>query len=82
MDNKYRIVGVQKDKGGEIQAYKLDNDMVLSKKEAVDLVKEGSIEGVLVSMSKLGEEYLRSNPDSITNNNLDRLPIINDNLKI
>lgn len=82
MDKKHKIIGVQKDKGGEIQAYKLDDNRVLSKKEAVDLAKEGSIEGVLVSMSKLGEEYLRSNPDSTTNNNLDNMPIINDNLKI
>ncbi|SHH85011.1 DUF3892 domain-containing protein [Clostridium grantii] len=82
MDRKYKIVAVQKDKGGEIQSYKLDNDKILSKKEAVDLAKDGAIEGVLVSMSKLGEEYLRSNPDSVSDNNLDNLPIIGDNLMI
>ncbi|WP_461204708.1 DUF3892 domain-containing protein [Clostridium sp. DL1XJH146] len=79
---KKEIVGIKKDNKGEIIGYKLDDDRLVSKVEAVELAKQGEIKGVTIATSKLGEEYLRSNPDSSRGNNLDNLPIVIDNLMI
>lgn len=73
------ITRVVKDNGGEITAYEFENGDIVSKEQAVMLTKQGSISGVSVSTSKKGEEFLRSLPDSDKSNNLDSLPVIDDN---
>lgn len=52
---------------------------IVSKEQAVALAKQGSIGGVSISTSKKGEEFLRSLPDGDKRNNLDNLPVIDDN---
>ena len=73
------ITRVVKDNGGEITAYELENGDIVSKEQAVMLAKQGNISGVSTSTSKKGEEFLRSLPDSNKSNNLDSLPVIDDN---
>ncbi|MCB2289549.1 DUF3892 domain-containing protein [Clostridium sp. CS001] len=51
---------------------------IVSKEQAVTLAKQGSIGGVSISTSKKGEEFLRSLPDGDKRNNLDNLPVIDD----
>ena len=70
------IQGVVKDSSGEITAYKLENGEVLMKEEAVALAKQGAIRGVSISVSKYGEEFLKSLPDGDKRNNLDNMPVI------
>ena len=74
----HMISRVAKDSGGEITAYELENGEV-SKEQAVLLAKQGNISGVSVSISKKGEEFLKSLPDQDKSNNLDSLPVIDDN---
>ncbi|MCJ7691386.1 MAG: DUF3892 domain-containing protein [Clostridiaceae bacterium] len=73
------ITRVVKDNGGEITAYEFENGDIVSKEQAVMLAKQGNISGVSTSTSKKGEEFLRSLPDGNKSNNLDSLPIIDDN---
>lgn len=78
-NSSYRITRVVKDNQGEITAYEFENGDIVSKEQAVMLTKHGSISGVSVSTSRKGEEYLRSLPDDDKSNNLDSLPVIDDN---
>jgi len=73
------ISRVAKDNKGEITAYELENGEIISKDQAVLLAKQGNIGGVSVATSKKGEDFLRSLPDGDKNNNLDSLPVIDDN---
>jgi len=73
------ISKVAKDSQGEITAYELENGEIVSKEQAVSLAKQGNISGVSVATSKKGEEFLRSLPDGDKTNNLDSLPVIDDN---
>ena len=73
------ITRVVKDNGGEITAYEFESGDIVSKEQAVLLAKQGNIGGVSISTSKRGEEFLRSLPDGDKTNNLDSLPIIDDN---
>lgn len=72
--SKHQIQGIIRDEKGEITAYQLETGEILNKEQAVMYTKEGSIEGVSVSKSKNGEEFLRSLPDNTPNNNLENLP--------
>lgn len=80
MDNKnttqHEIKAVLKDNGGEITGYKIEDGSTISKDQAVDMAKQGSIKSVIVSRSKTGEEFLKSTPDNDKNNNLDSLPVV------
>lgn len=73
------ITSILKDSNGEISGYQLENGQILTKAQGVSMAKEGQIEHVTVSTSKLGEEYLRSTPDEYSNNNLNNLPSITEN---
>jgi hypothetical protein len=73
------ITRVVKDNGGEITAYEFENGDIVSKEQAVMLAKQGNISGVSTSTSRKGEEFLRSLPDSNKSNNLDSLPVIDNN---
>ena len=83
MNNKessaHMISRVVKDNSGEITAYEFENGDIVSKEQAVILAKQGNIGGVSISTSKKGEEFLRSLPDGDKTNNLDSLPVIDDN---
>lgn len=73
------ITSVLKDSSGEISGYQLENGRILSKAEGVAMAKQGLINYVTISTSKLGEEYLRSTPDEYTDNNLGALDSITNN---
>lgn len=76
------ITGVTKGSNQEITGYQLENGQIVSKAEGVAMAKQGLVEYVNVSVSKTGEEYLRSLPDEYSGNNLDNLPVINTDNKI
>jgi hypothetical protein len=61
---------------GEIVGYELSNGERISKEQGVKMAKDGQISGVGVSVSRKGEEYLRSLPDEDESNNLNSLPTI------
>ena len=73
------ISRVAKDNQGEITAYEFENGEIVSKEQAVMLAKQGNIGGVSITTSKKGEEFLKSLPDGDKANNLDSLPVIDDN---
>ena len=75
----HRITRVVKDNQGEITAYEFENGDIVSKEQVVMLAKHGSITGVSISTSRKGEEFLRSLRDDDKSNNLDSLPVIDDN---
>ena len=53
----------------------LSDGRVIDKPEAVNLAKEGGIQGVGIS-NRNGNEYIKSLPDDTENNNLSNLPSI------
>ncbi|MFA9397105.1 MAG: DUF3892 domain-containing protein [Clostridiaceae bacterium] len=76
-NGSHKIQGIIKDSKGEITAYKLEDGSTVDKVQGVIMAKEGRISDVLVSKSKMGEEFLRSIPDGDKTNNLDDLPTEN-----
>lgn len=68
-----RIEKVRKNAEGDITDVMM-NGNIYSINQAIMLAQDGIIEGVNVSRARSGEEYLRSNPDEGTGNNLDNLP--------
>ncbi len=67
-----RIVGLVKE-NGRITGYKLSDQSIVSKPNAVNLAKQGQIAGVGIA-HRGDTEYLKSIPDSSENNNLSNLP--------
>lgn len=61
---------------GEITGYELSNGEKITKERGVELAKSGLISGVSVSTSRKGEEYLRSLRDDDESNNLNSLPVV------
>lgn len=74
--NASHITGLIKE-GGSVTGYQLSNGSCVSKEEGVALAKEGEIKGVGVA-HRNGKEYLKSLPDGSENNNLSKLPTVND----
>jgi hypothetical protein len=74
MIDQSRIVKVKKNTSGDITDVMLENGNVFSINEAIMMAKDNKIEGVNVSVSKSGREYLRSNPNGTDSDNLDSLP--------
>ena len=70
--SKKRISKVRKNNKGTIVAYFVDRLGWLSKNEAIRLTEQGKIDAV-VSVSRAGNAYLKSRPDSIPANKLDNL---------
>ena len=68
------ITALKKD-GGHVTGYQLSDGRVIDKPEAVNLAKEGGIQGVGIS-NRNGNEYLKSLPDDTENNNLSNLPSV------
>ncbi len=72
--NAKQIVGLVK-KGGKITGYKLSDESIVTKNNAVQMAKQGEIKGVGVA-HRGDTEYLKSIPDENENNNLGNLPTI------
>ena len=72
--NAKRIVGLVK-QGGKVTGYKLSDDSIISKPQAVSMAKQGEIADVGTAHRK-DSEYLKSIPDGSENNNLGNLPSV------
>ncbi|MDO5559009.1 MAG: DUF3892 domain-containing protein [Oscillospiraceae bacterium] len=68
------ITGLVKE-GGKVCGYRLSDDTILDKSQAIELARQGGIEGVGIS-HRGDTEYLKSIPDGIENNNLSSLPTV------
>ncbi len=68
------IIGVLKS-GGQITGYKLADESIIMKDQAVDMARKGLIAGVGIAHNK-DTEYLKSIPDGTEANNLSNLPVI------
>lgn len=68
-----QIVAVQKNENGNITAVQTESGRVLGYDQALAEAKAGRLAHVDV-FHKYGREILRSEPDGIRENNLDRLP--------
>jgi len=75
MNDKTRIIRVKKNSDGDIIDVMIENGNVYSIDDAIMMAKDGIIEGVNVGRAKNGREFLRSDPNSLQNDNLDNLPI-------
>lgn len=69
-----RIVGLVK-QSGRVTGYKLSDDSIVTKPQAVAMAKQGQIAGVGIAHRK-DNEYLKSIPDGSENNNLGNLPSV------
>lgn len=69
-----RIVGLVK-QSGRVTGYKMSDDSIVSKSQAVTMAKQGQIAGVGIAHRK-DNEYLKSIPDGSENNNLGNLPSV------
>ncbi len=69
-----RITGLIK-QSGRITGYRLSDDTVLDKQQAVSLARQGGIAGVGIA-HRGDTEYLKSIPDGSENNNLGNLPSV------
>lgn len=74
MKDKAKIIKVKKNTDGDITDVMLENGNVYSVNDVIGMAKHGIIEGVNVGRAKNGREFLRSNPNSFTSDNLDNLP--------
>lgn len=73
MRDKAKIIKVRKNPQGDITDVMLENGNIYSVDEAISMAKHGIIEGVNVGRAKNGREFLRSNPNNLTNDNLDNI---------
>lgn len=69
-----RIVGLVKEKG-KVTGYKLSDNTVLSKADAVSVARQGGISGVGIA-HRGDTQYLKAIPDGSENNNLGNLPSV------
>ena len=69
-----RIVGLVKT-SGRITGYRLSDNSIIEKQQAVDMAKQGQIAGVGIA-HRGDTEYLKSIPDGSENNNLGALPSV------
>lgn len=72
--NAKRIVGLVKE-GGRITGYKLSDETLVSKPEAVSMAKQGQIAGVGIA-HRGDTEYLKAIPNGSENDNLGNLPSV------
>lgn len=68
------ITGLVK-KGGRVTGYRLSDNTVLEKEQAVELARQGGIAGVGIA-HRGDTEYLKSIPDGSDSNNLSSLPTV------
>jgi hypothetical protein len=72
--NAHKITGLVK-KSGKIIGYRLSDNTVLEKAQAVQLARQGGIIGVGIA-HRGDTEYLKSIPDDSEDNNLSNLPSV------
>ncbi|WP_242830399.1 DUF3892 domain-containing protein [Clostridium thermobutyricum] len=72
--NLESVTKVMTKDGRYASGYELSNGEVVSVDEAVRMAKNGEIKDVVVSVTRNGDEYLRSTPDDDESNNLSNLP--------
>lgn len=70
---KERIIAVQKNKEGDIIAFKTESGRELDYLTALDEAKGGKLAHIDV-FHKYGRDIIRSEPDGTKENNLDQLP--------
>lgn len=76
MKSTTSIIKVRKNNEGDITDVMLENGNVYSINEAITMARDGLIDGVNVSRAKNGREYLRSDPNGTTKDNVDNLPAL------
>lgn len=69
-----RIVGLIRE-SGKITGYKLSDESIVSKSDAVQMAKQGKIAGVGIA-HRGDTEYLKSIPNQNENDNLGNLPAV------
>lgn len=74
VSNARSITGLVK-QGGRVTGYRLSDNTVLEKVQAVQLARQGGIAGVGIA-HRGDTEYLKSIPDGSEGNNLSNLPSI------
>ena len=68
------IIAVRKDENGDNVEFKLDNNKVVGLSEAITMCENGELPDYNVGTSKSGTQFIRSNRDDTTSNNLDEMP--------
>lgn len=76
MEEELRIVGVAEDDKGANTHYELTDGRALTREEAVQLHKNGQLQGYHIYLRN-GVEYLRDDPDSSIEDNIDEQKSIN-----
>lgn len=69
-----QVIGLVK-QGGRVTGYKLSDNTIVEKPQAVVMAKQGEIKGVAIA-HRGDNEYLKAIPDSSENNNLGNLPSV------
>ena len=77
--NAKEIIGLVK-QGGKVTGYKLSDQSLVSKSQAVDMAKQGHIAGVGIA-HRGNTEYLKSIPNGSENDNLGNLPSVSPETK-
>ncbi|WP_304507246.1 DUF3892 domain-containing protein [Anaerotignum sp.] len=75
--NAKKITGLLK-QSGKIKGYQLSDNTLIDKDDAIELARQGGIEGVGIA-HRGNTEYLKSIPDGTEDNNLSHLPTISVN---
>jgi hypothetical protein len=68
------FVAVRKNGDGDLTSFKTSSGRELQYEEALQAVKNGTIQGVNAFKGKDGELYIRGDADGDPTNNLDNLP--------
>jgi hypothetical protein len=69
-----KIVKVRKNEDGDITNVLTSTGEELDVSKAVALAKMGTVESVVVSKNRNGNDVIKSSPNSTTEDNLDNLP--------
>lgn len=70
-----RIVGRKEDENGANTHYKLSDGRIVTRAEAVAMYRRGELPGYHI-ITVDGIEYLRDNPDTREEDNIDNQPLI------
>ena len=70
-----KIVKVRKNAEGDITNVLTSTGEELDVSKVVALAKMGTVESVVVGKNRNGNDIIRSSPNSITEDNLDNLPV-------
>ncbi|KAF5073760.1 hypothetical protein DSECCO2_188000 [anaerobic digester metagenome] len=69
-----KITGLIK-QSGKITGYRLSDDTMIDKMQAIEMARQGELAGVGIAHRK-DTEYLKSIPDGTEDNNLSNLPTV------